>query len=155
MASSQHSSAGTMRSTGNYDGPVCHCSKSTSISIAWTDANPGRRFYKCDDHGFVDWSDKEPPCLWQKRSLLEARDKIRHLTEEIKNLRQALSRDSGQLGGVYISPSSTSNEALLKSIKEIVIGKHIQSEKKFKQLIIFFLWRVCFATAVIIYIMKI
>ncbi|CAN6893808.1 unnamed protein product [Brassica oleracea] len=94
MASSQHSSAGTMRSTGNYDGPVCHCSKSTSISIAWTDANPGRRFYKCDDHGFVDWSDKEPPCLWQKQSLLEARDKIRHLTEEIKNLRQALSRDS-------------------------------------------------------------
>ncbi|CAN7074203.1 unnamed protein product, partial [Brassica oleracea var. botrytis] len=80
--------------------PLCHCLQPTTISISWTDANPGRRFYKCEVHGFFDWSDKELPCLWQKRSLLEARDKIRRQTEEIKALREAFSRANAQLAAV-------------------------------------------------------
>lgn len=92
------------------------------MSISWTDANPGRRFFKCDGHGFFDWSAKELPCLWQKRSFLEARDKIRRQTGEIKTLRAALCRANAQLATLELSRSSAPNVELLKSIEDIVKG---------------------------------
>ncbi|KAJ4891755.1 Uncharacterized protein Rs2_31503 [Raphanus sativus] len=58
------------------DAPPCHCSQPTDLVISWSDDNPGRRYYKCEDHGFVVWHDKERACRWQKKSLLEARDRI-------------------------------------------------------------------------------
>ncbi|WZZ03525.1 hypothetical protein YC2023_089446 [Brassica napus] len=36
--------------------------------MSWTDANPGRRFYKCEEHGFVIWADDEKPGGWQKET---------------------------------------------------------------------------------------
>ncbi|CAN6974892.1 unnamed protein product [Brassica rapa subsp. trilocularis] len=49
MALSQSSSS---VSSHPIDGPPCHCSRQTVLVMAWTDANPGRRFYKCYLHGF-------------------------------------------------------------------------------------------------------
>ncbi|XP_024007918.1 uncharacterized protein LOC112083928 [Eutrema salsugineum] len=70
------------------DGPLCHCSRPTWMSKSWTDENSGRRFFKCNVHGFLTWADKEKPNGWQKVSLLEARGQIRRLKEEIKDLRE-------------------------------------------------------------------
>ncbi|KAG2280307.1 hypothetical protein Bca4012_048582 [Brassica carinata] len=55
-------------------GPLCHCGRLTSITKSWSDDNPGRNYFRCVVHTFVAWADSEPPTLWQKISLLEARD---------------------------------------------------------------------------------
>lgn len=68
------------------DGPFCRCGRGTVITKAWTDENPGRRFHRCQIHGFVSWADKGTQNEWQKRSLLEARDQIRRLQDEMKEL---------------------------------------------------------------------
>ncbi|XP_024004480.1 uncharacterized protein LOC112081880 [Eutrema salsugineum] len=72
------------------ENPSCQCKKVMTLSKSWTDENPGRRFYKCDTHGFLCWADKEKPFGWQKISLLEARDQIRRHKEQIKELNESL-----------------------------------------------------------------
>ncbi|KAG2315017.1 hypothetical protein Bca4012_065820 [Brassica carinata] len=67
MDSSPSSSSASIGSNATNGAPLCHCSLPRSISISWTDANPGRRFFKCEEHGFFEWLDKEMPCLWQKK----------------------------------------------------------------------------------------
>lgn len=84
---------------------------------SWTDANPWRRFYKWDEHGFFEWFDKDLPCLWRKRSLLEAWDKIRRQTKENKALCEALSRVNAQLVAVQVDRSTVSYADILRSVK--------------------------------------
>uniref|UniRef100_A0A0D3AXG2 Zinc finger GRF-type domain-containing protein n=1 Tax=Brassica oleracea var. oleracea TaxID=109376 RepID=A0A0D3AXG2_BRAOL len=78
---SSHASRGDSSSFPNNDnngsnGPPCRCGRSTKLLKAWTDENPGRRFFSCSVHGFTSWFDKEDPHGWQMISLLEARDEI-------------------------------------------------------------------------------
>ncbi|CAD5314646.1 unnamed protein product [Arabidopsis thaliana] len=76
-------------------GPLCNCGKGTTITKAWTIENPGRRFFRCGVHGFINWADEEKPCGWQKQSLLEARDEIRQLKESLKVMKEQLVTLSG------------------------------------------------------------
>lgn len=88
MDQSQNSGSDASSFTQRFvDGPLCRCNRGTVISKAWTDENPGRRFYRCQVHGFVSWADKEKQNGWQKVSLLEARDEIRRLKEKTRELR--------------------------------------------------------------------
>ncbi|KAG2247956.1 hypothetical protein Bca4012_088810 [Brassica carinata] len=91
MAKSEWSSSGARSSYKKmFGGPLCYCKKRTSTAKAWIDDNPGRRFWLCDSHGFVDWVDKEEQNEWQKQSLLEARGVMDRQREETKNLKQLL-----------------------------------------------------------------
>ncbi|CAH8384093.1 unnamed protein product [Eruca vesicaria subsp. sativa] len=58
------------------------------------DDNPGRRFHRCEIHGFVSWADTEEPSNWLKESLLEARDQIRHYKREAASLRSTLAESN-------------------------------------------------------------
>ncbi|CAA7024733.1 unnamed protein product [Microthlaspi erraticum] len=88
MEQSQYSDASSYTHSLNCNpGPFCHCNKATMMSKSWTNENPGRRFFRCDVHGFSSWADKENPHGWQKVSLIEARDEIGSLKEELTNLR--------------------------------------------------------------------
>lgn len=88
MDPSQNSGSDASSFTKRFvDGHFCLCNRGTVISKAWTDENPGRRFYRYQVHGFVSWADKEKQNGWHKVSLLETRDQIRRLKEEIKDLR--------------------------------------------------------------------
>ncbi|CAE5977778.1 unnamed protein product [Arabidopsis arenosa] len=74
-------------------GRACNCGRSTIKLKAWTDDNPGRRFYKCDVHGFVSWVDVEKQCSWQKMCLLEARDEIRRLKSLIQTTSSGVNKE--------------------------------------------------------------
>ncbi|CAH8307020.1 unnamed protein product [Eruca vesicaria subsp. sativa] len=70
MSRSASSSATTQEITGSGGAnPLCRCAKQTSLAVSWTDDNPGRRFYRCGEHGFVCWADKEPQMMWQKECM--------------------------------------------------------------------------------------
>ncbi|KAL0891231.1 hypothetical protein Bca101_015214 [Brassica carinata] len=62
--------------------PTCRCSRPTVVFVSWTDDNPGRRFNRCEVHGFVSWVDTADPTEWQKTSLIDARDQIRRYKRE-------------------------------------------------------------------------
>ncbi|XP_048596424.1 uncharacterized protein LOC125578151 [Brassica napus] len=85
--------------TQNEKGILCKCKKLTRVVQAWTDDNPGRRFYGCEgrkvDHGyescnFFQWYDVERPHGWQYLALLEARDIMRGQKEEIKQMKESM-----------------------------------------------------------------
>ena len=99
-------------------GPLCNCGKGTTITKAWTNENPGRRFFRCGVHGFINWADEEKPCGWQKQSLLGARDEIRQLKESLKVMKEQLVTLSGSVG----------NQHLKKHEEEI--DKKLEEEKK-------------------------
>ncbi|KAG2307407.1 hypothetical protein Bca52824_027155 [Brassica carinata] len=82
MAKSEGSSSGARSSyKKKVDGPLCYCNKRSTPAKAWTDDNPGRRFWCCGSHEF-------------KQSLLEARGVMDRQREEIRNLKQLLSTAS-------------------------------------------------------------
>ncbi|CAN7049598.1 unnamed protein product [Brassica rapa subsp. trilocularis] len=60
------SSSGSISSHTTIIAPLCHCFQSTSICISSTDANPGRRFFKCEQHGSVE-ADPELEAIRQRR----------------------------------------------------------------------------------------
>ncbi|CAH8334554.1 unnamed protein product [Eruca vesicaria subsp. sativa] len=78
-------------------GPLCRCSRATKVTLSWSDDNPGRRFHRCEIHGFVSWADTEEPTNWQKESLLEARDQIRHYKREAASLRSTLAETNATI----------------------------------------------------------
>ncbi|XP_048634902.1 uncharacterized protein LOC125608527 [Brassica napus] len=61
MANCNSSSSTSAVSMRQSHGPPCHCGRVTNMLMSWTDANPERRFYKCEEHGFVIWADDEKP----------------------------------------------------------------------------------------------
>ena len=154
MASGETSSSASISSTASIIFPLCHCLQPTTLSISWTDANPGRRFFKCDVHGFLEWSDKDLPCQWQKRSLLEARDKIRRQAAEIKALREAFSTANAQLAAVEVNRSTGPNDDLLIHIEEIVKAQIIQSDKNIRNCV-FFSCAGFFVATVVLLLLKI
>ncbi|CAH8284517.1 unnamed protein product [Eruca vesicaria subsp. sativa] len=153
MALSQNSEA-SIYSTRSSNGPLCHCSQPTVLKISWSDDNPGRRYYKCEDHGFLLWHDKERACLWQKQSLLEAREKILTQTEEIKALCASLRQAHGQLAALEISSSSCSVNETLKSIENCVTAHIIETEKVLRKFVRYSGGGFVLATALLVFFLK-
>ncbi|XP_023634312.1 uncharacterized protein LOC111829459 [Capsella rubella] len=87
MSHSSCSDANLSRSWG----PHYNCGRVTTVAKSWTNENPGRRFFRCVVHGFINWAHEEKPNGWQKVSLLEAR-------EEIKVLKESLRAKNEQIG---------------------------------------------------------
>ncbi|CAH8371726.1 unnamed protein product [Eruca vesicaria subsp. sativa] len=75
-------------------GPLCWCSRHTNVTMSWSEENPGRRFNRCEIHGFVSWVDKEEPSNWQKVSLLEARNQIRRYKRETSDFRSTIAESN-------------------------------------------------------------
>ncbi|CAN6984849.1 unnamed protein product [Brassica oleracea var. botrytis] len=136
------------------DGPPYHCSWRTVLVMAWTDANPGRCFYKCYLHGFFTWDDTEEPHGWQKLSLLEARNQIHRLREDKKSIYNKITELQKQL-----TVQATAEPAHRPAEEEIDLSTMQNSvysnrEKMLRQ---FFLisWGGCIATtAIILYSLK-
>lgn len=94
------------------------------------------------------------PCLWPKKSLLEAREKIRRQTEEIKALREALCRANAQVAKVHLTRSTAPNVDILKSIEDIVKAQTIHFDQKFLQFVVYSWGGFVVATTVIAYMLK-
>ncbi|KAL0713002.1 hypothetical protein Bca4012_019980 [Brassica carinata] len=137
MSSTQYSSsASSFNNDSNNQGPPCHCSQSTIPFISWSDENPERHYFNCQDHGFVVWIDKEQPCLWQKRSLLEARDKIRRQSHDIKAFREALDKANAQVAALEVSRITGPRIEFLKAVEELLKQNVLESDKKFRTFVV-------------------
>ncbi|KAL9309471.1 putative transcription factor GRF family [Arabidopsis thaliana] len=90
-----HSSESNANSASRNWGPLCNCGRATTVVKAWTNENPGKRFFRCGAHGFFDWADVEKAYSWQK---------------EIKALKESLKAMSCQ----DLSGSTTMNRGLVK-----------------------------------------
>ncbi|KAG2322177.1 hypothetical protein Bca4012_057023 [Brassica carinata] len=97
----------------NEKGILCNCNGLARIEQAWTEDNPGRRFYTCKSRirkeacNFFRWYDVEKPHGWQYQALLEAREIMRGQREEIKYLRDVVKALSHENGSEFENPSST------------------------------------------------
>ncbi|KAG2312509.1 hypothetical protein Bca52824_024066 [Brassica carinata] len=152
MSSTQNSSSASVFDNSNYEGPPCHCSQPIIPCISWTDENPGRRYFNRELHGFVVWIDKDRPCLWQKRSLLEARDKIRRQSHEIKALRDAVDKANAQVAALELSRTTGSKIEFLKAVEELLQQNVIDSDKKFRSFVVSSWGGFLLATAVLVYV---
>ncbi|XP_024013572.1 uncharacterized protein LOC112087804 [Eutrema salsugineum] len=121
----QSSSSSTMEYKNDY-GVLCNCKRAAKIVKAWTNDNPGRRFYACTGrrtgHGyescnFFRWYDVEKPHGWQHLALLEARDVIRDLKEEIMKFKKVEREPSREIEHVIENPSHLEDE-LMKTRQE-------------------------------------
>ncbi|RID56187.1 hypothetical protein BRARA_G03403 [Brassica rapa] len=85
------------------DNVLCYCGIPAKISQAWTEKNPGRRFYGCEkyksgsDCKFFKWFDEEEAFGWQKKALIEARNEIREKHKTIMELRKIISKLQSEL----------------------------------------------------------
>nr|VDD08992.1 unnamed protein product [Brassica oleracea] len=70
---------------------LCYCGFPAKIAQAWTDKNPGRRFYGCECKKFQ-WFDEGEAFGWQKKALIEARNEIREKNKIITELMKAISK---------------------------------------------------------------
>lgn len=96
---------------------ICHCRLEAKIRQAWTDKNPGRRFYGCELYPvkrlflctcwirvflciisflsqsgckFFQWYDEGDAFGWQKQALIEARNEIRKKDKTIEELNKTI-----------------------------------------------------------------
>ncbi|EFH50590.1 predicted protein [Arabidopsis lyrata subsp. lyrata] len=105
---------------GGYE---CDCGTQALIFQAWTDANPGRRFYRCgagrrSECNYFRWRDLEKPHGWQKKALLEARDLIKAQDAEIKRLRETQAEGIESYAGEDLEMEKKALESDLKTSKE-------------------------------------
>lgn len=154
MVSSENSSASSLFTNSDIQAPLCHCSQPTERAISWTDENPGRRFFKCEEHGFIVWIDKAKLYLWQKRSLLEAREQNRRQEYEIKALREAVGKANAQLAVLDLSRSTSSDVHLLNAIEALLTQQKIETEKKLRRFVLTSWGGLVVATAVLVYVLK-
>ncbi|KAG2288292.1 hypothetical protein Bca52824_047896 [Brassica carinata] len=77
---------------------LCYCGFPAKIAQAWTDKNPGRRFYGCErykrggEYKIFQWFDEGEAFGWQKKALIEARNEIREKNKIITELMKAISK---------------------------------------------------------------
>ncbi|KAG5378312.1 hypothetical protein IGI04_026154 [Brassica rapa subsp. trilocularis] len=90
---------GSSRRRENSARKLCFCRLDAEIRQAWTDKNPGRRFYGCpcykEKNGcnyfkWFDWFDVEDGTEWQKMALIEAWDEIQEKSRVIEQLNQTI-----------------------------------------------------------------
>ncbi|XP_056858437.1 uncharacterized protein LOC130511391 [Raphanus sativus] len=87
-------SSSNRRNRGYGNRRVCACQLPAKIFTAWTDKNPGRRFYGCElykegenNHcSYFAWLDEEEVKGWAKRASIQARDEIREKKKQINEL---------------------------------------------------------------------
>ncbi|KAJ4885536.1 hypothetical protein Rs2_35629 [Raphanus sativus] len=83
---------------------LCHCGVPAKCAQAWTNKNPGRRFYGCVrwktplDCGFFQWINDVEPSVWQKQALIEARNEIWQNRKTIMELKKIISQHESELG---------------------------------------------------------
>ncbi|KAJ4879949.1 hypothetical protein Rs2_06244 [Raphanus sativus] len=117
MASSSSSSRGK----GMAVAPRCLCGLPAKIDQAWTDKNPGRRFYGCvrfkEGNGcnFFRWLDEREVVGWAREALIDARDEIRRQKKLIDELTQELAQcrstaHDNQLDESRSNPTGESSE---------------------------------------------
>ncbi|KAL0681513.1 hypothetical protein Bca4012_048360 [Brassica carinata] len=87
----------------NESNMLCYCGLVAKISQAWTDKNPGRRFYGGEkiksggDCGFFQWFDEGEAFGWQKKALIEAINEIRQKDKTIMGLKKTISMLQSEL----------------------------------------------------------
>ncbi|KAL0816824.1 hypothetical protein Bca101_073268 [Brassica carinata] len=141
--------------------PRCHCSRPGEVFKAWTKKNPGRRFYRCEVHGFISWVDTEEPSGWMKISLLEARDQIRRLEDEIKILLESNSDINSQLARMVDSTNSVAELTESLTIKaeenkalQLELTKTVERERLLRQFMVISWVGFAALTAVIVTMVK-
>lgn len=149
MAQPQSSNSVTSRNPSSIDGPPCHCLRPTVMLTAWTDANPGRRFYKCYLHGFFDWADTEEPHGWQRRSLLEARDQIRRLRKDKADLYNEIAELQHQL-----TLQANREPVPIREEDESNGTEETESDKKLCQMFVMSWGGFITVTAILVYMLK-
>nr|VDD62535.1 unnamed protein product [Brassica oleracea] len=86
----QGDGSGSSRRRKNSARKLCFCRLDAEIRQAWTDKNPGRRFYGCPHYkgkngcNYFKWFDVEAGTEWQKMALIEARDEIQEKSRVIE-----------------------------------------------------------------------
>ncbi|KAF8113129.1 hypothetical protein N665_0056s0034, partial [Sinapis alba] len=143
------------------DGPACHCSRQTKLTKSWTDANPSRRFFRCEAHGFIVWADREEPAGWQKVSFIEARDQIRRCNGEIRQIKTTmtdLNRGIFLAGYISHTTSAVLQEVIEKAhdfnrLREERL-KSTEREKMYQQFLVLSWVGIFVVTAIIITTMK-
>ncbi|CAF2227207.1 hypothetical protein BRARA_H00669 [Brassica rapa] len=105
-------------------------------------------------YGFVVWIDKERQCLWQKRSLLEARDKMRRQTHDINALREALDKANAQVTALEVSRITGRRIEFLKAVEELLKQNVNDSDKKFRRFVVSSWGGFLVAAAVLVYALK-
>ncbi|KAL0889005.1 hypothetical protein Bca101_012988 [Brassica carinata] len=82
---------------------LCYCGLEAKISQAWTEKNPGRRFYGCERYkrrgacDFFQWYDEGEAFGWQKKALIEARNEIRKKDKTIEELKKTIAELRSEL----------------------------------------------------------
>ncbi|KAJ4905301.1 hypothetical protein Rs2_19252 [Raphanus sativus] len=88
---------GSGSSRQNSGRKLCFCRLDAKIRQAWTDKNPGRRFYGCprykEKNGcqYFKWVDVEDGSEWQRLALIEAHDQIEEQRRLIEQLHETIS----------------------------------------------------------------
>ncbi|CAN6838788.1 unnamed protein product [Brassica oleracea] len=141
--------------------PRCHCSRTGEVFKAWTNKNPGRRFHRCVVHGFISWVDTEEPAGWMKISLLEARDQIHRLENEIKMLLETNNDLNSQMARMVDSTNSVAEltESFAINAEEskalqLELTKTIERERLLRQFMVISWVGFAALTAVIVTMVK-
>ncbi|CDY20424.1 BnaC02g23920D [Brassica napus] len=112
--------SGSSRRSQNSGRRLCFCGLPATVAQAWTDKNPGRRFYGCPryklgDHcKYFSWYDEEEGTKWQKRALLEAHDEIREKDRVIEQLQKTISPMRSDLANKQKVTEDDENEIVRK-----------------------------------------
>ncbi|CAH8309226.1 unnamed protein product [Eruca vesicaria subsp. sativa] len=131
-------------------GPPCWCSRHTNVTMSWSDENPGRRFNRCEVHGFVSWVDKEEPSTWQKVSLLEARNQIRRYKRETTDLRATLAETNAVIESLRSSTERNDEVEIQPCGNQI--GELWEGSKKTMRTMFFITWILMLITTAMIII---
>ncbi|CAN7018562.1 unnamed protein product, partial [Brassica oleracea var. botrytis] len=131
------------------------------VSKSWTNKNPGMRFYRCVVHGFISWVDTEEPAGWMKISLLEARDQIRRLENEIKMLLETNNDLNSQMARMVDSTNSVAELTESFAIKaeeskalQLELTKTVERERLLRQFMVISWVAFAALTAVIVTMVK-
>ncbi|KAG2312235.1 hypothetical protein Bca52824_023792 [Brassica carinata] len=91
---------GKGKGKANETNVLCHCALPAKNAKAWTDKNPGRRFYECErwktslDCGFFQWIDEGEPFGWQKNEIWQKKKTIMELKKIISKLQVDLGKNA-------------------------------------------------------------
>ncbi|CAH8357161.1 unnamed protein product [Eruca vesicaria subsp. sativa] len=133
MARTSSNSFYSTRDLNKTIAPLCRCSKQMVCTLSWTDKNPGRRFRRCEVHGFVCWEDTEEKIEWQKASLLEESDQIRRYKKENETLKKTIIEAIDELPSLRVSDTS-SPLIHITEVQQLFWHDYIDKERVLRQM---------------------